>query len=47
MKIFIDLKGFIESKTYGNPDCQAAQGFAKHVVAANAETCCHAKAQGR
>ena len=39
--------GTIVTKMYGNLDCQAAQGFAKHVAAANAETCCCAKAQGR
>jgi hypothetical protein len=32
---------------YGNPDCQAPQGFAKHVAAANAGFCCWTKAQGR
>ena len=26
---------------YGNPDCQASEGFAKHVAEGEAEVCCY------
>jgi hypothetical protein len=41
-----ELQSIYQLHNYGNPDCQASQGFAKHVAAANAEVCCYTKAQG-
>ena len=30
---------FLIGVSYGNPDCQASEAFAKHIAASNAEPC--------